>query len=66
MAKQVTKNQAVHRLVDLHARIAYLAGLALRIDGCDKIALDLAEIRKDLGRVFDVLKDKDWEKNSER
>jgi len=39
----------------LHGRVAYLAGLALNVEGCDKIAIELNEIRRELNDIFELL-----------
>ena len=44
-----------HRIMILHGRVAYLAGLALNVEGCDKIAIELNEIRRELNDIFELL-----------
>ncbi len=49
-------HDAAHRIMMLHGRIAYLAGLALNLHGADKIAIELADIRNELSEIFDLLR----------
>lgn len=49
-------SRIVRHIPNLHARIGWLANLALQVPGAEKIALELAELRGELSAFFEKVR----------
>lgn len=54
---------AALRVSILHKRIAHLSLLALNLKGCDRLAIELSEVRTELSDIFELIRPNPEEKS---